>query len=43
MAESPYYRYVFHQERIIHIEQRTVTVVGGQGMLFEYSFERYLG
>ena len=40
--ESPYYRYVFHQESIIHPEQRTVTVVGGQGVLFEYTFERYL-
>jgi hypothetical protein len=40
--ESPYYRYVFHQESMINPEQRTVTVVGGQGVLFEYTFERYL-
>jgi hypothetical protein len=40
--ESPYYRYVFHQESMINPEQRTVTVVGGQGVLFEYSLERYL-
>jgi hypothetical protein len=41
-SESPYYRYVFHQESVIDPEQRTVTMVGGQGVLFEYSFERYL-
>jgi hypothetical protein len=40
--ESPYYRYVFHQESSIDPESRTVTVVGGQGVLFEYSFGRYL-
>ncbi|MGE3153702.1 MAG: hypothetical protein AB7G48_13200 [Nitrospiraceae bacterium] len=40
--ESPYYRYVFHQESVIDPERRTVTMVGGQGVLFEYSFERYL-
>lgn len=41
-SESPYYRYVFHQESVIDPERRTVTMVGGQGVLFEYSFERYL-
>jgi hypothetical protein len=40
--ESPYYRYVFHQESMINPQQRTVTVVGGQGVLFEYTLERYL-
>ena len=40
--DSPYYRYVFHQESTIDAEHRTVTVVGGQGVLFEYTFERYL-
>lgn len=40
--DSPYYRYVFHQESMIDPERRTVTIIGGQGVLFEYSFERYL-
>jgi hypothetical protein len=41
-SESPYYRYVFHQESMIDREDRIVTVVGGQGVLFEYTFDRYL-
>ena len=41
-SESPYYRYVFHQESVIDPERRIVTVVGGQGVLFEYTFDRYL-
>jgi hypothetical protein len=41
-AESPYYRYIFHQESAIDSKRRTVTLVGGQGVRFEYSFERYL-
>lgn len=40
--ESPYYRYVFHQESMIDPARRTVTAVGGQGVVFDYSFERYL-
>lgn len=40
--ESPYYRYVFHQESAIDPEKRIVTLFGGQGVVFEYSFERYL-
>jgi hypothetical protein len=40
--DSPYYRYVFHQESMINPERRTVTITGGQGVLFEYSFERYM-
>jgi hypothetical protein len=40
--DSLYYRYVFHQESMIHPERRSVTIVGGQGVVFEYSFERYL-
>ena len=40
--ESPYYRYVFHQESGIDPERRTVVMVGGQGVVFEYTFERYL-
>jgi hypothetical protein len=40
--ESPYYRFVFHQESTIDPQRRVVTMFGGQGVLFEYSFERYL-
>jgi len=40
--ESPYYRYVFHQESGLDPVRRTVAIVGGQGVYFEYSFERYL-
>lgn len=40
--DSPYYRYVFHQESRIDPVRRTVTMVGGQGVLFEYTYERYL-
>jgi hypothetical protein len=40
--ESPYYRYVFHQESVIDPARRVVTLVGGQGVRFEYTFDRYL-
>lgn len=40
--ESPYYRYVFHQESGIDPGRKVVTLVGGQGVLFEYTFDRYL-
>lgn len=40
--ESPYYRYVFHQESAIDLQRRVVTFLGGQGVKFEYSFDRYL-
>lgn len=40
--ESPYYRYVFHQESAIDLQRRVVTLFGGQGVKFEYSFDRYL-
>lgn len=40
--ESPYYRYVFHQESVIDPTRRIVTMIGGQGVRFDYSFERYL-
>lgn len=40
--DSAYYRYIFHQEAAIDPERRVVRLVGGQGVLFEYSFERYL-
>jgi hypothetical protein len=41
-AESPYYRYVFHQESMIDPERRIVTLFGGQGVAFQYTFDRYL-
>jgi hypothetical protein len=41
-SESPYYRYVFHQESLIDPAKRVVTMMGGQGVAFEYGFERYL-
>jgi len=40
--ESPYYRYVFHQESAIDPARRIITMVGGQGVVFEYTFARYL-
>jgi hypothetical protein len=40
--ESPYYRYVFHQESRIDPSRQVVTLFGGQGVEFEYSFQRYL-
>lgn len=40
--ESPYYRYVFHQESALDPINQTVAVVGGQGVYFEYTFDRYL-
>jgi hypothetical protein len=39
---SPYYRYVFHQESTIDPQHHVVVLFGGQGVKFEYSFERYL-
>ena len=40
--ESPYYRYVFHQESAIDPVRKVVRLVGGQGVVFEYTYERYL-
>jgi hypothetical protein len=40
--ESPYYRYIFHQESAIDTERGLVRLIGGQGVAFEYTFERYL-
>ncbi len=39
--ESPYYRYLFHQEVAIDPVRERVCFVGGHGVGFEYSFERY--
>ena len=41
-SESPYYRYVFHQESYIDTENKKVVMVGGQGVEFHYSYKRYL-
>jgi mono/diheme cytochrome c family protein len=40
-ANSPYYRYLFHQEVVIDPVRDRVYLVGGQGVGFEYTFERY--
>ncbi len=40
-AESPYYRYLFHQETLVDPELEEIHLVGGQGVAFTYSFERY--
>ncbi|MGH7256170.1 MAG: hypothetical protein ACREI3_10375 [Nitrospirales bacterium] len=40
--ESPYYRYVFHQESDIDPTRRIITLLGGQGVRFEYTYDRYL-
>ena len=40
--ESPYYRFVFHQESAIDQQRQRVVMVGGQGVAFEYTYERYL-
>ncbi len=41
--ESMYYRYIFHQESSIDPRRGVVILFGGQGVRFEYSYERYLG
>ena len=40
--ESPYYRFVFHQESAIDPVHQRVIMVGGQGVAFEYTYDRYL-
>jgi len=40
--DSPYYRYVFHQEASIDPLRGVVVLFGGQGVAFEYTFDRYL-
>jgi mono/diheme cytochrome c family protein len=40
-ATSPYYRYLFHREAEIDPAQRAIHLIGGQGVAFTYSFERY--
>ncbi len=38
---SPYYRYLFHQEAIVDPIRDRIYLIGGQGVGFEYTFERY--
>ncbi len=38
---SPYYRYLFHQEAIVDPVRERIYLIGGQGVGFEYTFERY--
>jgi mono/diheme cytochrome c family protein len=40
-AKSPYYRYLFHQEAVVDPEARKIHFLGGQGVAFSYTFERY--
>lgn len=38
---SPYYRYLFHQEAVVDPVRERIYLIGGQGVGFEYTFERY--
>lgn len=40
-ANSPYYRYLFHQEAVVDPVRERIYLIGGQGAGFEYTFERY--
>ncbi|HJW30551.1 MAG TPA: cytochrome c, partial [Saprospiraceae bacterium] len=40
-ANSPYYRYLFHQEAVIDPVRERIYLIAGQGVAFEYTFERY--
>jgi mono/diheme cytochrome c family protein len=40
-AKSPLYRYLFHREAVVDPSARKIELVAGQGIAFEYSFERY--
>jgi len=40
-ANSPYYRYLFHQEAIVDPVRDRIYLLGGQGVGFEYTFERF--
>jgi mono/diheme cytochrome c family protein len=40
-SKSPYYRYLFHQEAVVDPEHRRINLIGGHGVAFAYSFERY--
>lgn len=38
---SPYYRYLFHQEAVVDPINEKIYLIGGQGVGFEYTFERF--
>jgi cbb3-type cytochrome c oxidase subunit III len=38
---SPLYRYLFHQEAVVDPVRDRIYLIGGQGVGFEYTFERY--
>ena len=38
---SPYYRYLFHQEAVVDPVRERIYLIGGHGVAFEYTFERY--
>jgi mono/diheme cytochrome c family protein len=38
---SPYYRYLFHQEAVVDPIRERIYLIGGQGVAFEYTYERY--
>jgi len=40
-SNSPYYRYLFHQEAVVDPVKQKIYLLGGQGAGFAYSFERY--
>jgi len=40
-ANSPYYRYLFHQEAVVDPVRDRIYLIGGQGVGFEYTFERF--
>ncbi len=40
-SNSPYYRYLFHQEAAIDPIRERIYFIGGQGVGFEYTYERY--
>ncbi len=40
-ANSPLYRYLFHQEAVVDPIRDRLYLIGGQGAGFEYTFERY--
>ncbi len=40
-SQSPYYRYLFHQEAVVDPAARKIYLIGGHGVAFSYSFERY--
>lgn len=40
-AQSGYYRYLFHQEAVVEPAARKIHLIGGHGVAFTYTFERY--